>query len=271
MFTWFALIRSGFNAKIGYTEQNVYLLLPSNEILYEMSYTVNSRPYYLLNFGIAQAIPGHLSIHQADYPQSVGLSFMLTQTPELTNLFTIRMLNYSRSLELKLNKNLIDFYNVYPKCELKVFFKAPLSANAISQLDRYFLPVLENKKDDDRVAFLLKFVQNAIPYKTDKQQFGREKYLFADETLYYPAADCEDRAILLAKLINRYTNCKVIGLSYPTHVSLAVNLRSLPGGRFITYKNLPFYHCDPTYIGAGCGIPLPEVENMIPRIIDFNL
>jgi hypothetical protein len=272
MFTWFALLHSGFNVKIGYNEKNVYLLLPSNEVLYEMSFTVNGRQYYLLNFGIAQAEPAHLSIHEANYPQSAsGLSFKITQTPQLSNLFSKKTLSLNKPLELKLNKNLIDFYSIYPQCELSVFFRAPLSANAISQLDRYFLPTLENKKDDDRVAFLLKFVQDAIPYKTDAQQFGHEKYLFADETLYYPAADCEDRAIFLAKLINRYTSCKVIGLSYPTHVSLAVNLTSLQYGKFLTYKNLKYFHCDPTYLGAGCGIPMPDFENVIPKIIDYNL
>ncbi len=270
MFTWFALLRSGFNVKVGYDERNVFLLLPANEKLYEMSYTVKDRQYYLLNFGQGQAEPESLSIHDADYPQAItGLSFMITQTPELANLFTNRTLVFSRSLELKLNRNLIDFYNSYPQCELKVFFTAPLSANAIRQLDAYFIPALGNKNDNDRVAFLLKFVHEAIRYQTDGQQFGHEKYFFADETLYYPAADCEDRAVFLAKLINRYTSCKVIGLSYPTHVSLAVNLAPMAYGKYIMYKNLPYYHCDPTYIGSICGMPMPDFENTTPHIIDY--
>ena len=196
MFTWFALLRSGFNVKIGYNGRNVYLLLPSNEMLYEYSYTVNGRAYYLLNFGTGQAEPEQLTIHEADYPQATsGLSFMITQTPELSYLFTRRTLLLSHPLELKLNKNLVNFYASYPQCELKVFFAAPLSANAINQLDAYFIPALGIMKDDERVAFLLKFVHESIPYKTDEEQFGHEKYLFADETLYYPAADCEDRAV----------------------------------------------------------------------------
>ena len=271
LFTWFALLRNGYNVKVGYDQQNAYLLLPSNELLYELSYTVNGREYYLLNFSSEQLQPERLSIHEADYPQGItGLSFLITQTPELSNLFTPRTLKLSPALELKLNKNLIDFYKSYPQCELKVFFKAPVSASTISQLDAYFLPSLTNKNDDEKVAFLLEFVHKAIPYKTDGQQFGHEKYLFADETLYYPAADCEDRAVLLAKLINRYTKCKAIGLSYPTHVSVAVNLSALPNGKFITYKNLKYFHCDPTYIGAACGMLMSEFENVTPIIIDFN-
>ncbi|MFZ4546139.1 MAG: hypothetical protein ACOYN4_01820 [Bacteroidales bacterium] len=270
LFTWFAMLRSGFNVKVGYNNSSIYLLLPSNENLYETSYTIKGKQYYFLNFGLGQAKPEHLNIHEADYPQGItSLSFMITQTPELTNLFTARTLSANPSLVLKLNKNLIDFYNNYPQCELKVFFTAPLSANAIRQLDAYFLPALDNKKEDEKVTFLLKFIHQSIRYKTDGDQFGHEKYFFADETLYFPFADCEDRSVLLAKLINRYTSCKVIGLSYPTHVSLAVNMPSLQNGKYLTYNNLHYYHCDPTYIGASFGMPMPDFENTTPVIIDY--
>ena len=270
LFTWFAMLRSGFNVKVGYNDRSVYLLLPSNENLYETSYTIKGRQYYFLNFGLGQPKPEHLSIHEADYPQGIAsLSFMLTQTPELANLFSTKTLSASHSLVLKLNKNLMDFYNNYPQCELKVFFTAPLSANVVRQLDVYFIPAFENKNDLERVAFLLKFIHDAIRYQTDGDQFGHEKYFFADETLYYPFADCEDRSVLLAKLINRYTSCKVIGLSYPTHVSLAINIPSVPNGKYIIYNNAHYYHCDPTYIGAPFGKPMPDFENVTPVIIDY--
>jgi hypothetical protein len=270
LFTWFAMLRSGFNVKVGYNKRSIYLLLPSNENLYESSYTIKGKQYYFLNFGLGQANPENLTIHEGDYPQAItSLSFMITQTPELTNLFTTRTLSANPSLVLQLNKNLMDFYNNYPQCELKVFFTAPLSANAIRQLDAYFLPVLNTKKDDEKVAFLLKYIHQYIRYKTDDDQFGHEKYFFADETLYFPFADCEDRSVLLAKLINRYTNCKVIGLSYPSHVSLAVNLPSVPNGKYIIYNNARYYHCDPTYIGAPFGTLMSDFENETPKIIDY--
>ena len=272
MFTWFSLLHAGFNVKIGYNKKNVFLLLPSKEMLYGTSFTVNGRPYNLINFNPTEAEPLSLFIREADYPESISdLSFMLTKTPKLSNVFTQTTLIYDPPLVINVNRNLADFYSNYPACELKIFFNAPLSENAINQLDAYFIPVLKNKNDDQRVAYLLNFVQKAIRYQTDAQQFGHEKYLFADETLFYSAADCEDRSIFLAKLITRYTNCKVIGLSYPGHVSLAVNLISLPKGKFIEYKNLRYYHCDPTYINALCGEPNPTFENMLPKIIDLTL
>ena len=40
---------------------------------------------------------------------------------------------------------------------------------------------------------LLSFVQQAFDYKTDQDAYGAEKYMFADELLFYPFADCEGR------------------------------------------------------------------------------
>ena len=55
------------------------------------------------------------------------------------------------------------------------------------------------------------------------------------------------------------------------HISIAVNLSSLPNGKYLTYKNLKYFHCDPTYIGASLGVPMPDFENVVPVIIDFTL
>lgn len=271
VFTWFGLLCAGFNAKVGYDKQNVYLLLPSHEKLYEVSYNINGIDYYLLNIGVQQIEPEKLFIYRYDHPQSNNnLSFKILQTPDLDHLITKRTLICDQKVELNLNKNLLDFYASYPQCELKVYFVAPLSVYIIKQLDAYFIPVLKTKNDDERVSFLLNFVQQTINYQTDNQQFGFEKYMFADETIYYPAADCEDRAVLLAKLIKRYTNNPVIGLVYPSHVSLAVCLSSKAKGKYITYRNMQYYFCDPTYIGSHYGDLMPDCENVTPLIIDFN-
>lgn len=272
LFTWYALIRNGYNAKVGFNNERVYLLLPATEKVYTTSYVVKGTSYYLFDFKLTTQQVNLLSIYEADYPgNKTGFSFQLTQIPQLGNLYITRPSGPDRPFELKICQNLMDFYNNYPTCELKVFFAAPLSESILKQLDLYFIPMLENKTDDEKVAFLLNFVQRGIPYQTDQEQFGREKYFFAEETLYYPAADCEDRAILLARLVNHYTKLEAIGLSYPEHVSLAVNITDIPGMKFFTYKDKHFYNCDPTYLGAGCGEIMINLIKTVPEIIDYKL
>ena len=40
--------------------------------------------------------------------------------------------------------------------------------------------------EDEKVNFLLAFVQKAFAYKTDEEQFGHERYFFVEESLYFP-------------------------------------------------------------------------------------
>ena len=269
LFTWYALIRNGFNAKVGYNRERVYLLLPATEKVYSLSYSINGISYYLIDFDLNNQQANLLSIYEADYPgNKTGFSFLITESPQLGNQFMTKTIGIGTFFDLKINTNLINYYANYPTCELKVFFAAPLSEAVVRQLDAYFNPALVNKTDDERVAFLLNFVQRGIKYQTDQEQFGREKYLFAEETLFYPAGDCEDRAILLAKLIRRYTKLETIGLLYPEHVSLAVNIQNVTSGKYFTYKNKRYYNCDPTYLGATCGEIMPRFMNSIPEFID---
>jgi len=269
LFTWYALIRNGFNAKVGYNKEKVYLLLPATEKVYSVSYSINGISYYLFDFDINTQQANLLSIYEADYPgNKTGFSFLITESPQLGDQFITNTIGFGTFFDLKINTNLIDYYANYPTCELKVFFAAPLSEAVVRQLDTYFNPALEKKTDDERVAFLLNFVQRGIKYQTDQEQFGREKYLFAEETLFYPAGDCEDRAILLAKLIKRYTKLEAIGLLYPEHVSLAVNIKNVTSGKYFTYKNKRYYNCDPTYLGASCGEIMPRFMNSVPEFID---
>jgi hypothetical protein len=269
LFTWYALIRNGYNAKVGYNKERVYLLLPAIQKVYTVSYTINNISYYLFDFDVPSAQAKLLTIYEADYPgNKTDFSFLMLETPQLGNQYMTKTIDFGSSFDLKLNKNLIDFYNNYPTCELNVFFAAPLSEPILRQLDIHFIPLLKNKNDDERVAFLLNFVQRGIKYQTDQEQFGREKYLFAEETLFYLAADCEDRVILLSKLIRHYTKLETIGLLYPEHVSLAVTITNVPDCKYFTYKEKRYYNCDPTFLGALCGAIMPRFSNSEPEIID---
>ncbi len=271
LFTWAGLLKNGYNAKVGYSNDRVYLLLPADIMLYTVSYSVNNRDYYLVEPGVLVKVPDRLFIHEADYPEgSTEFSFRLTEMPRLKYLGEKRALKGSRPLTISLNKNLLDFFSNYPPCDLQVYFTTPLSESTCRQLDVYFDEMLKGRSDEQRLAFLLDYVQHAVPYLTDKEQFGRERYLFPEETLYYAGADCEDRSALLAALIRRYTSLDFLVLGFPAHVTLAVNLNTCNGDDFLNYKSRRFYHADPTYLGAECGMAMPEVKSKPAEIIYSN-
>lgn len=269
LFTWYGLLFNGLNVKVGYSEKNIYLIVPANVLLYTTRYTVDSKEFYVLDLDKLVAEPDKIKIYEGFYPGNrPDFSLLFSDTPELEFLMTKKKFKYINPLRIYLNQYLLEFYHEYPACELKVYFKAPLTRNLINQLDKFFVPLLEGKNDDQRVAFLLDYVQKSISYITDQEQFGCEKYLFTDETLFYGAADCEDRSILLAHLIKHYTSLQTIGLAYPGHVSLAVNLKKQKDGNYVMYKNQRFYCCDPTYINSDCGDLMTSLVGITPSIID---
>ncbi|MHC1777554.1 MAG: hypothetical protein AB9834_19305 [Lentimicrobium sp.] len=271
LFCWVAMLQSGYNVKVGYSINRIYLLIPADVQLYTMSYTIGNRDYYVLGPGSVPSESEKVFIYEGDYPDSKSdFSFRLTESPRFDYQETQRTLYYEKTLNLKLNRNLLDFYQNYPPCDLAVYFSTPVSGYAMQQLDEFFLPLLKGKTETEQVAVLLDFMHRAIRYKIDQVQFGKERYLFPDETLFYPAADCEDRSALFARLINRYTKLDAIGLCYPMHVSVAVNLPSCEGEDYVMFRNKRFYHCDPTYLGAGCGMAMQSILKTVPEIINFS-
>ena len=114
---------------------------------------------------------------------------------------------------------------------------------------------------------LLRFVQTAFVYRKDETQFGREKPFFAEETLFYPYSDCEDRSVLFAYLVRDLIGLEVIGLDYPGHISTAVKFSTEIKGDYIESKGKKYIICDPTYINASMGQCIPKYKNVRPDII----
>jgi hypothetical protein len=154
-----------------------------------------------------------------------------------------------------------------PQTNLDSHFGANLSPATLRSLRDSLAPELEKRDPSGRVGVLLHFVQTALPYATDQEQFGYEDYLYPDESLFYPACDCEDRAALFAALVRELVGLDVVGLDYPGHIAAAVAFtEDIPGDRF-TYRQVRYTVCDPTYIGAGIGRSMPIAGADRPGII----
>ena len=271
---WFLLISAGQKVKIAYFENEIYLLCAFDSPVYNISYCIiNGESYSIYSIDeLKQEFNKFYTYKENHNLQKNAISLYLTENPIFNLEPSLKRIQYmDRIIELKINKNLIDFYSGYPDCGLEVTLGAPLSNETITSLDAYFAIKMNQMSDDlQRIEYLLNFIQHALPYKTDSDQFGKENYLFAEEALFYPYCDCEDRVALMAQLTKRYTSFKSIGLNFLGHVSFAVNLNTEIDGAFITVDNEKYYVCDPTYINASCGSIMPEFVNTKPEIIYIN-
>jgi hypothetical protein len=273
LYTWISLLKTGYNARIGYDEQNIYLLTATDGTIFNTRYiNISGINYYIIAFKDQKKNDHGLKAYETKYPGTLQpISLMMNLLPKFKDMQVNKKIYFDDdTLSINLNQILISFLNDYPGCELPVYFNAPISEKIYTSLDLLLKPRLKGKSGVEKINILLKFIQKSFPYKTDEEQFGREKYMFGDETIYYPFTDCDDRAVLMTKLVHRYTGLETLGLDYPNHVSTAVKFNEIIKGDYISYNGEKYFICDPTYIGAHAGMAMEEMKTTVPVIISIK-
>lgn len=275
LFAWFMLSKSGYQAKVGYSGSRIALLITSDTPLYGVIFLdLAGSKYYALPLEADKEAITSLSTYEGNYPGSdKGVSFRIISPPTVEQVEIDRTYRFDydgqeHQVPVKLNKGPIDFFRRYPQTSLQVYFAAAPSPETSQSLLGALRPLVVGKTETEAVNILLKFVQTALNYQIDEEQFGREKSLFLEETLFYPYSDCEDRAILFAYLVRNLLRLEVIGLSYPGHVATAVRFSSEVGeGDFVRYDQQQYAVCDPTYVNASWGMAMPQFRGVAPKIV----
>lgn len=95
----------------------------------------------------------------------------------------------------------------------------------------------------------------------------KKDILFAEETLFYPYCDCEDRAILFTRLVRDLLGLKTILVYYPGHLASAVCFSENVPGDYVVLNGKRFVVSDPTYIGAPVGMTMPDMDNNAASVI----
>jgi hypothetical protein len=274
LFQMFILTQSGYKARIARSDSRLVLLIPSDRVIYEYSYLmIDGEKYYVVDksqknssFHLCnQAFPGEQPVSiQAKQPH-LGFHPVKAKT-----FVSSRFPNVKASVST--NQNLIDFYNAYPVSSAwDLYSRASISEALKSDL----YPVLKNsiagKSEAEAANLLINFVQTAFAYKCDDEQFGYERPLFADETFFYPASDCEDRAILYSILVRELLGLEVVLLHYPGHLATAVHFNDASlAGDYLIVGNKKFLVCDPTYIGANIGNAMPVYKQEKAKVIKID-
>lgn len=274
IFSWFLVLKSGYNAKVAYTKESVYLLMPNENLIYENRYvTLDKTKYYFISFAEKIVLDGQVYSYNGNYKDADKIMGMkISVDPSLQNQvknktlsFKFRQKAYQIPVSYKID--MINFFKDYPQTDLELYFEAPVSNEAGQALLDALRPHVKEMSEQEAVNFLLRFAQTAFKYQTDDQQFGREKYLLPEETLYYPASDCEDRSILFSYLVKNLLGLQVIALDYPGHISTAVKFSDDITGDSVEYEGKRFVICDPTYINADAGMCMPEYKGISPQVI----
>ncbi len=276
LYTWFILIKSGYQARIGYDENRIYLLLPATTKVYGKSFFIlDGIKFYKLTTRPIKGGSDSIYTYPGKYPGADNkLNLKLKEWPKVNKKIKTRELSFNYSgkkytILVEYQGEVVDFTKNYPQTDIDAYAGAPLSDSSRKSLLNKIAQLVKGKTETEAVNFLLSFVQNSFPYKTDQQQFGHEKWFFAEETLGYPYSDCEDRSVIFARLTKELLGLKVVLLNYPGHMATAVRFSKRVSGDKVKYKNKVFTVCDPTYIDARYGMAMPQFKGVKPKITEF--
>lgn len=271
----FLMTQSGYRVRLAKAGEKLYMLVASKYQIYNMRYLKSDGTKFYVT-GDYHGEKLHMCPAAWDKEQS--LSMQLAELPALgDNPTQKRKLTSKKGVtaSVSVNKYLIDFFRQYPQANIDGDFTTRWAAYANTPLDQNIqdelYPVLQQTvsrmNEYDAVNILLNWVQTAFKYGYDDQIWGGDRAFFAQETLYYPQSDCEDRSILFTRLVRDILGLDVALLYYPGHLAAAVSFKTQQQGDWFTANGRRFIVCDPTYINAPVGMTMPGMEDKTPKVI----
>jgi NifU-like protein involved in Fe-S cluster formation len=277
LFTWFALVKMGYDTKVGYSKDKIYLLAIMKHKLYQVAFfKLKGKKYYVLTPNGRVGKVGKIYTYKGNYPKADDkLSFDINKEIKFYSNIKKKDLKFkyygkNYSVASSYSKDLVDFYGTFPQSDYNIYFNTKNSAPLSNSILRQLQEILKGKSELEAVNILLRFTQTAFAYKTDQKQFDYEKVMFPEETVFYPYSDCEDRSIMFSFLVKNILGLDVVGVKYPDHMATAVEFSSKVSGDGFNYKNKKYVISDPTYVNANAGMAMPQYKNRKFEVISLR-
>ncbi len=270
-------MQSGYRMRLATDNSRLYVLFASRHQIYEHNYyTLDNINYY----GVDQ-LPARLFICEASFPKEQNLSLLITRGQKFSaNKGAARTIQSARYGNVKfsvaVNKNLVEFYNTYPTSMLydnfmtrwAMYANTPMDADVKAQVYPQLKECLKGLSQKEAVERLLNLVQTGFKYEYDDKVWGDDRAFFTEESLYYPFCDCEDRSIMLTRMVRDLLGLKCILIYYPGHLASAIELtEGNVAGDYIMLDGHKYIIADGTYINASLGRTMPDMDNKTAKVI----
>ena len=285
----FLYSQSGYKMRLAHDESHLYMLAATRHFIYnKLFYSLGGDWYFLLEGKQSDK----LGICEASFPKESSLSlhipqaqhFAMNPTGERTITSTK---NPNFSFTIHSNKNNIDFLSTYPSSSVNnnfmtrwaMYANSPMGEQICDQLYPQMKVKLASLTELQAVQELLWWIHGNVDlegviqsptcflYRYDEDVWGADRAFFAEETLFYPYCDCEDRSILLSRLVRDLLGLDVVLVYYPGHLAMGVCFNEDVKGDYVMLDGRKFVICDPTYIGANVGETMPSVQDASTTVI----
>lgn len=267
--------QSGYQMRLASAGNNLVMMFATDHVIYGSYYKLDGTNYYPFKCN-----PASLSLSHASFPNEKLMSLVLTSLPKTNCRLSSPTSRQSKrypemKYDVSVDENLIEFFNTYPNSQIgqdmmtrwAIYANTPMSQEVKDQLYPQMSQHLASMSDREKVERILNWVQTGFVYEYDDVVWGGDRAFFPDETIYYPYADCEDRAILFTRLVRDLVGLDAILVCYPNHLSSAIAFNNAEEGDYITLNGRRFTVCDPTFINAPVGRTAKEYNNASATVI----
>jgi len=270
LLSWFILLKLDYDMKVAISNKRLILLAKVNHNLYSTPFIkINNKKYYVL-FG---AKANNLTTYKGNMGSYNALSFKNKLATIGINDYKSKILNFkyqNKTYKIKTlySPSILRLYKDMPQSDYKIYFDSVMDKRIAFSLLNSMSKIIKNKSEVEAINILLRFTQKAFKYKTDANNFGYEKVLFPEETIYYSYSDCEDRSLMFSYLVRKLLKKKVILLKYSDHLATAIKMPNIIKGDSIRYKQENYLIADPTYINANLAMSMPKYKNARFKVIE---
>lgn len=268
--------QSGYQMRLAIADGRLYMLYASRHFIFDKpSWQIDGTFYYADNCNADS-----IQLCEAAFPHEQALSLYITYEQLFSKKTASQRTLQSSDVEwlratVTEDENLMAFCRDYPTSYIgedfmtrwAMYANAPMSSEAKGELYPALKHFIQNRPLSEAVDILCHWVQTAFVYEYDDKVWGGDRAFFADETLYYPYCDCEDRAILFTRLVRDLLGLKAALVYYPGHLATAIAIGNGVKGDYLMIDNTKYIVCDPTYIGAPIGVTMPGMDNEKAKVM----
>jgi len=280
LYKWFLLTKTGYASLLSITPDKMLLYVQSDEDVFEIPTRQHRGQHYVcLNYHdygqIDFTTTVFTEVDAGFEPSGKSFSYVIKKLPDFSSqrylTKEIDFEYYQRDYKFKIliNPDVQKIFSNYPVLNYAYYFNMPMSRITYSSLIPLLKKQLYNMDEKKGVDYLMHFTRYAFAYESDSAQFGKEKRLSAEQTLIYDYSDCEDRAAFFFYLVKEIYDLPMIVLSYPKHVTVAVNFGKKLGKSAIEYKGGYYYVCEPSSqsLDLKVGEMLPDLKKIPYQIV----
>ena len=263
-YKWFLLGKSGYDARLTIADNRIIFYVFNDEDISDIPFIMfKNKKYMCLNhhdyaYADLNKVPPHDMISMPEAKEA--FSYKVTRMPDFKpEDYYEKQIQFSYKhktyhFNIKLNPDVETIFANYPVVDFESYFNIPLSKETYGSLIPLLKKNVSGMKQKKGIDYLMRFTRYAFLYENDEDNFGKEKRLSPEETLFSKYSDCDDRAALFFYLVKEIYNVPMIALLYPTHITMAVQFDTPVGGDSIVYKGKTYSICEPTPQKEDLGI-----------------